>query len=139
MEINEIRVLRSMRQEKFAIIAWSRGQYQSHLFSMHVKTRQNHHQNLVRRVLMNPKSFIKYFLPGVTAFIFALASINASAEDRHVKSGSGGRVVGSADECIKSIGGNPRICERDDDGDGVLNANDQTLLPVPLSTASAVC
>ena len=73
---------------------------------------------------MNPK-FTKFIIPGVSACVLALASINVTASDYHVRSGSGGKVVGDYDGCVKSIGGNAQVCEKDHDGDGVLNNSDK--------------
>ena len=74
---------------------------------------------------MNPKSITKFILPGISACLLALAAFNAGAAEKNVTSGSGGRVVGGYGGCVKALGGNERICEKDNDGDGVLNNSDK--------------
>jgi OmpA-OmpF porin, OOP family len=59
-----------------------------------------------------------------TLLLLGLA-MGASAADRWVTSGSGGRVVNSYDDCVKALDGSAVICQNDSDGDGVTDDIDK--------------
>ena len=53
-----------------------------------------------------------------------LVAVNSQAAERNVRS-SYGKVVSTSGNCVKSIGGAPDLCVRDEDGDGVPDDQDK--------------
>ncbi len=71
------------------------------------------------------KTYTKLPLQILISVLLLVFAMGASAEDRWVTSGTGGKVVSSYDDCVKSIGGSKVVCQNDTDGDGVTDDLDK--------------